>query len=155
MNDVVVLHLIILHALVIIDSDSWFFCTKCVFKRVQVQYQYCCLLDIYTRCFWRNIYKVFPLLLQAFAYSLFISFYLQAITSSGTKKGDLFLADVNTQLKNKNITTDIKVDTSSNVRTYFSCTFCFIVSHCLRFEYHTSPPFFSLPLSPLLIAWKF
>lgn len=38
-----------------------------------------------------------------------------AITSSGTKKGELFLADVNTQLKNKNITTDIKVDTNSNV----------------------------------------
>ncbi|KAL1550985.1 hypothetical protein AAHA92_18881 [Salvia divinorum] len=37
-----------------------------------------------------------------------------AITSSGTKKGDLFLADVNTQLKNKNITTDVKVDTHSN-----------------------------------------
>ncbi|KAA8548012.1 hypothetical protein F0562_004441 [Nyssa sinensis] len=36
-----------------------------------------------------------------------------AITSSATKKGDLFLADVNTQLKNKNITTDIKVDTNS------------------------------------------
>uniref|UniRef100_A0A5B6YUX8 Voltage-dependent anion-selective channel protein n=1 Tax=Davidia involucrata TaxID=16924 RepID=A0A5B6YUX8_DAVIN len=40
-----------------------------------------------------------------------------AITSSATKKGDLFLADVNTQLKNKNITTDIKVDTSSNLFT--------------------------------------
>ncbi|KAG9145692.1 hypothetical protein Leryth_022110 [Lithospermum erythrorhizon] len=38
-----------------------------------------------------------------------------ALTSTGTKKGDLFLADVNTQLKNKNVTTDIKVDTSSNV----------------------------------------
>ncbi|XAR71227.1 hypothetical protein NMG60_11028395 [Bertholletia excelsa] len=40
-----------------------------------------------------------------------------AITSSGTKKGELFLADVNTQLKNKNITTDIKVDTNSNLFT--------------------------------------
>ncbi|XP_022862960.1 mitochondrial outer membrane protein porin of 36 kDa-like isoform X2 [Olea europaea var. sylvestris] len=38
-----------------------------------------------------------------------------AITSTGTKKGELFLADVTTQLKNKNITTDIKVDTNSNV----------------------------------------
>ncbi|KAI5413172.1 hypothetical protein KIW84_057684 [Lathyrus oleraceus] len=37
-----------------------------------------------------------------------------AITSSGTKKGELFLGDVNTQLKNKNITTNIKVDTNSN-----------------------------------------
>ncbi|KAL5740105.1 hypothetical protein ACOSP7_028989 [Xanthoceras sorbifolium] len=40
-----------------------------------------------------------------------------AITSSGIKKGELFLADVNTQLKNKNVTTDIKVDTSSNLFT--------------------------------------
>ncbi|MBA0731485.1 hypothetical protein Golax_020426 [Gossypium laxum] len=40
-----------------------------------------------------------------------------AITSSGTKKGDLFLADVNTQLKSRNVTTDIKVDTSSNAST--------------------------------------
>ncbi|KAL5098044.1 hypothetical protein RYX36_002371, partial [Vicia faba] len=40
-----------------------------------------------------------------------------AITSSGTKKGELFLGDVNTQLKNKNITTDIKVDISSNLFT--------------------------------------
>ncbi|XP_022862959.1 mitochondrial outer membrane protein porin of 36 kDa-like isoform X1 [Olea europaea var. sylvestris] len=41
--------------------------------------------------------------------------YQLAITSTGTKKGELFLADVTTQLKNKNITTDIKVDTNSNV----------------------------------------
>ncbi|KAK4603964.1 hypothetical protein RGQ29_012467 [Quercus rubra] len=40
-----------------------------------------------------------------------------AITSSGIKKGELFLADVNTQLKNKNITTDVKVDTNSNLFT--------------------------------------
>ncbi|TYI63538.1 hypothetical protein E1A91_D09G025100v1 [Gossypium mustelinum] len=40
-----------------------------------------------------------------------------AITSAGTKKGELFLADVNTQLKNKNVTTDIKVDTYSNLYT--------------------------------------
>ncbi|KAL7181662.1 hypothetical protein ACSBR1_040537 [Camellia fascicularis] len=40
-----------------------------------------------------------------------------AITTSGTKKGELYLADVTTQLKNKNITTDIKVDTNSNVLT--------------------------------------
>ncbi|KAD7479514.1 hypothetical protein E3N88_02650 [Mikania micrantha] len=40
-----------------------------------------------------------------------------AITSSGTKKGELFLADVNTQLKRNNITTDIKVDTYSNLST--------------------------------------
>ncbi|OMP06764.1 hypothetical protein COLO4_07927 [Corchorus olitorius] len=40
-----------------------------------------------------------------------------AITSTGTKKGELLLADVSTQLKNKNITTDVKVDTNSKVFT--------------------------------------
>ncbi|EEF45012.1 mitochondrial outer membrane protein porin of 34 kDa [Ricinus communis] len=40
-----------------------------------------------------------------------------AITSTGVKKGELFLADVNTQLKQKNVTTDIKVDTDSNLFT--------------------------------------
>ncbi|MED6144745.1 Voltage-dependent anion-selective channel protein 1 [Stylosanthes scabra] len=40
-----------------------------------------------------------------------------AITSSGTRKGELFVADVNTQLKNRNVTTDIKVDTDSNLFT--------------------------------------
>lgn len=39
----------------------------------------------------------------------------QAITSSGIKKGDLLLGDISTQVKNKNITTDVKVDTNSNV----------------------------------------
>ncbi|PPS07234.1 hypothetical protein GOBAR_AA13412 [Gossypium barbadense] len=40
-----------------------------------------------------------------------------AITSTGTKKGELLLADVNTQLKNKNITTDVKFDSRSNLFT--------------------------------------
>ncbi|KAG8498956.1 hypothetical protein CXB51_005323 [Gossypium anomalum] len=40
-----------------------------------------------------------------------------AITSIGMEKCDLFLADVNTQLKSRNVTTDIKVDTSSNLFT--------------------------------------
>nr|AWW14800.1 porin voltage-dependent anion-selective channel protein [Passiflora edulis] len=38
-----------------------------------------------------------------------------AITSNGLKKGDQFLADVSTQLKNNNITSDVKVDTNSNL----------------------------------------
>ncbi|XP_057739040.1 mitochondrial outer membrane protein porin of 34 kDa-like [Arachis stenosperma] len=40
-----------------------------------------------------------------------------AITSTGIKRDGLFMADVNTQLKNKNVTTDIKVDTDSNLFT--------------------------------------
>nr|DAD34796.1 TPA_asm: hypothetical protein HUJ06_005436 [Nelumbo nucifera] len=47
----------------------------------------------------------------------FFLYSFQAVTSTGIKKGELFLADINTQLKNKNITTDIKVDTNSNVFT--------------------------------------
>lgn len=43
-----------------------------------------------------------------------------ALTSTGTKKGDLFFADVSTKLVNKNITTDVKVDSKSNVFT--TCT---------------------------------
>lgn len=39
----------------------------------------------------------------------------QTLSSTGTKKGELFLADINTQLKHKNVTTDIKVDTAANV----------------------------------------
>ncbi|XP_077247821.1 mitochondrial outer membrane protein porin of 36 kDa-like [Tasmannia lanceolata] len=40
-----------------------------------------------------------------------------AITSTGIKKGDLFIGDIITQLKNKNLTTEIKVDTNSNLFT--------------------------------------
>lgn len=40
-----------------------------------------------------------------------------AITSSGTKKGDIFIADVATKFKHKNVTTDVKVDTNSKVTT--------------------------------------
>ncbi|TKY58801.1 Mitochondrial outer membrane protein porin of 36 kDa [Spatholobus suberectus] len=39
------------------------------------------------------------------------------ITSTGVRKGEIYLADVSTKLKNKNITTDVKVDTNSNLRT--------------------------------------
>ncbi|KAF3641736.1 Mitochondrial outer membrane protein porin of 34 kDa [Capsicum annuum] len=37
----------------------------------------------------------------------------------GLKKGDPFLADVNTQLKNNNITADVKVDSSSNLEVQY------------------------------------
>ncbi|KAI4339366.1 hypothetical protein MLD38_024317 [Melastoma candidum] len=40
-----------------------------------------------------------------------------ALTASGTKKGELVLGDVTTQLKSKNVTADVKVDTNSNVIT--------------------------------------
>ncbi|KAK8484350.1 hypothetical protein V6N11_049624 [Hibiscus sabdariffa] len=58
-----------------------------------------------------------------------------AITSTGIKKGELLLGDISTELKNKNITTNVKVDSNSNLfttitvdepapglKTIFSCT---------------------------------
>lgn len=49
---------------------------------------------------------------------------MQTITTSGIKKGDVLLADINTQLKNKNITTDVKVDTNSKVSCHASFDYC-------------------------------
>ncbi|PIA62522.1 hypothetical protein AQUCO_00200497v1 [Aquilegia coerulea] len=40
-----------------------------------------------------------------------------AITTCGTKKGELLLGDVTTRLVNKNIATDVKVDTDSRIFT--------------------------------------
>ncbi|XP_038997253.1 mitochondrial outer membrane protein porin of 36 kDa-like [Hibiscus syriacus] len=40
-----------------------------------------------------------------------------AITLTGTKKGELLLGDISTELKNKNITTNVKVDTNSKLFT--------------------------------------
>ncbi|CAF1885750.1 unnamed protein product [Brassica oleracea var. botrytis] len=43
-----------------------------------------------------------------------------AITTTGTNKGDLFVGDVSTQVKNKNFTADIKVATDSSLLTTFT-----------------------------------
>ncbi|CAF2136085.1 unnamed protein product [Brassica napus] len=43
-----------------------------------------------------------------------------AITTTGTNKGDLFVGDVTTQVKNKNFTADIKVATDSSLLTTFT-----------------------------------
>ncbi|KAK4749216.1 hypothetical protein SAY87_026665 [Trapa incisa] len=43
-----------------------------------------------------------------------------AITSTGTKKGQLFIADVNTQLKNTNITTELQCKGASLYSAYNS-----------------------------------
>ncbi|KAL5713226.1 Voltage-dependent anion-selective channel protein 1 [Ranunculus cassubicifolius] len=64
---------------------------------------------------WENIIKVHSDL--SFTVSLTCHGCYRAITSSGTKKGELLLADVSTQIKNNNITTDIKVDTNSRLIT--------------------------------------
>ncbi|MBA0576684.1 hypothetical protein Golob_027644 [Gossypium lobatum] len=56
------------------------------------------------------------------------SLYFQAITSTGTKKCDLFLAGANTQLKFRNVTTDIKVDINSNISTSSALSYAGISS---------------------------
>ncbi|CAF1783844.1 unnamed protein product [Brassica oleracea] len=43
-----------------------------------------------------------------------------SITTSGTNKGDLFVGDVATQVKNKNFTADIKVASDSSILTTFT-----------------------------------
>ncbi|KAI5065204.1 hypothetical protein GOP47_0019899 [Adiantum capillus-veneris] len=40
-----------------------------------------------------------------------------AFTTSGVKKGDVFVGDVSTKLTKNNVTTDIKLDTNSNIFT--------------------------------------
>ncbi|KAL5709979.1 hypothetical protein ACHQM5_020596 [Ranunculus cassubicifolius] len=64
---------------------------------------------------WENIIKVHSDL--SFTVSLTCHGCYRAITSSGTKKGELLWADMSTQIKNNNITTDIKVDTNSRLIT--------------------------------------
>ncbi|XP_021742434.1 uncharacterized protein LOC110708574 isoform X1 [Chenopodium quinoa] len=44
-----------------------------------------------------------------------VGFFTKAITSTGAKKGELFFGDLSTQVKNINVTADIKVDTGSNL----------------------------------------
>ncbi|KAK8958506.1 Mitochondrial outer membrane porin [Platanthera guangdongensis] len=43
-----------------------------------------------------------------------------AITATGTKKNDFILGEVQSQLKNKNVTVDVKVNSESNVLTTFT-----------------------------------
>ncbi|KAH1098363.1 hypothetical protein J1N35_015284 [Gossypium stocksii] len=48
----------------------------------------------------------------------FLLFLLQCFFSLSKQLGDLFLTDVNTKLKSRNVTTDIKVDINSNIIHY-------------------------------------
>lgn len=48
----------------------------------------------------------------------------QVFTPTALKKGDLLLADVSTQIKRKNVLTDLKVDTASNVSYEFNWISC-------------------------------
>ncbi|KAL0372439.1 UNVERIFIED_CONTAM: Mitochondrial outer membrane protein porin of [Sesamum calycinum] len=56
----------------------------------------------------------------AISYShLMVVVHKSLLLHLGLRRGNCFLADVNTQLKNKNITTDVKVDTNSNVELQY------------------------------------
>lgn len=68
---------------------------------------------------------------------------IQEITSTGARKGEVFLVDICTELKNKNITSNIKVDTNSNVSqiflliccwTVYLLFFCFIICNGVFFS---------------------
>eukprot|EP00249_Psilotum_nudum_P029577 c4058_g1_i1 orf=259-1089(+) len=70
-------------------------------------------------------------------------------TSTGIKKGGLFNGEVSTQLKSKNVTTDVKIDTNSKISTTVTAedvapglktVFCFTIpdqsSGKIEFQYH-------------------
>jgi voltage-dependent anion channel protein 2 len=40
---------------------------------------------------------------------------MQAITATSTKKADLIFGEIQSQIKNKNITVDVKANSDSNV----------------------------------------
>lgn len=48
-------------------------------------------------------------------YILMILVYLQAITAAGTRKNESIFGELQTQLKNKNLTVDIKANSESDV----------------------------------------
>jgi hypothetical protein len=51
---------------------------------------------------------------KLYIYNL-LNFSMQAITASSTKKADLILGEIQTQIKNKGITVDVKANSASNV----------------------------------------
>jgi hypothetical protein len=57
---------------------------------------------------------------KLYIYNL-LNFSMQAITASSTKKADLILGEIQTQIKNKGITVDVKANSASNVRP-LSCS---------------------------------
>jgi hypothetical protein len=52
---------------------------------------------------------------------------MQAITATSTKKADLVFGEIQSQIKNNNITVDVKANSSSNVGSIkYSHMYCFI-----------------------------
>ena len=48
-----------------------------------------------------------------------VAFFMQAVTASSTKKADLIFGEIQSQIKNKNITVDVKANSESNVHLSF------------------------------------
>lgn len=60
---------------------------------------------------------------------------LQAITASGTKKNELIFGEIQSQLKNKNITVDVKANSDSNVsclRSESIILLCYVYFYILQ-----------------------
>jgi myosin-crossreactive antigen len=68
-------------------------------------------------CFWGLTFLRWCVIMRMIL--TFLNPFMQAITTSSTNKGEILVGDINTQLKHKNVTTDIKVDTDSNVSSVF------------------------------------
>jgi hypothetical protein len=54
-----------------------------------------------------------------------VAFFMQAVTASSTKKADLIFGEIQSQIKNKNITVDVKANSESNVSL---CLYMYILN---------------------------
>jgi hypothetical protein len=65
---------------------------------------------------------------------LFVTWCLeQAITATGTKKNDFILGEIHSQIKNKNVTLDIKTNSNSSVSLFSTLSFV-IILHCFCYS---------------------
>ena len=58
---------------------------------------------------------------------------LQAITTSSTKKNEIIFGEIQSQLKNKNMTILVKANSDSNVSIFLVCVFFISVSFIVLF----------------------
>jgi len=62
-------------------------------------------------------------------------FLLQAIIASGTKKNNFLSGEIQSQLKNKNVTVDVIANSESNVRKFFVVVdfFSALIAHAILY----------------------
>jgi hypothetical protein len=58
--------------------------------------------------------------------------YLQAITAAGTRLNESIFGELQTQLKNKNLTVDIRTNTESDVSRLSYTFFSFSLEPCMK-----------------------